>query len=403
MKGRVSAVLAWVLWALCVALVALAVLLVLNTPPVPARRGPNLDVLTGIAFLIYPTMGAFVASRRARNAVGWVLCGMGLVFALHAFAGAYADYALVARGGSPPGGVIMLWTTTGWVLLPGVLLGVVLVLLFPDGRLPARALWIVVWMAIFGAALSGAMNNYESVHNPFGLGKGVYEDLVWPAGAIGLVVLLISWVASVISLHLRLDGARGAEREQIQWFAYAAALLVFVLLGLPITEVKGGPWATFVLLVAGFSLIPLAVGFAVFRHHLYDVDVVINRTLVYGSLTVILAAVYFGGVTATQSIFQTLTGQEKLPQLAIVASTLVIAALFNPLRRRIQSFIDRRFYRNKYDARKTMEDFSVKLKDETDLAALNDDLVAVVAETMQPAHASLWLRPETSAKREQAD
>ena len=159
---------------------------------------------------------------------------------------------------------------------------------------------------------------------------------------------------------------------------------MFVLLELPITEVKGGLWATFVLLVAGFSLIPLAVGFAVFRHHLYDVDVVINRTLVYGSLTVILALVYFGGVTATQSIFQTLTGQEKLPQLAIVASTLVIAALFNPLRRRIQSFIDRRFYRNKYDVRKTLEAFSTRLRDETDLAALNDDLVAVVGRLCSP-------------------
>jgi hypothetical protein len=162
-------------------------------------------------------------------------------------------------------------------------------------------------------------------------------------------------------------------------------------------------WAIFLIVVIGLSAMPVAVGIAVLRYRLYDIDRIINRTLVYGSLTVILAAVYFGGVTATQSIFQTLTGQEKLPQLAIVASTLVIAALFNPLRRRIQSFIDRRFYRNKYDARKTMEDFSVKLKDETDLAALNDDLVAVVAETMQPAHASLWLRPETSAKGEQAD
>jgi hypothetical protein len=206
----------------------------------------------------------------------------------------------------------------------------------------------------------------------------------------------------VISVFVRLRSADGEKRQQIKWFAYAAAILLGCLTLFPLMWVVPLR-AIFLIVVIGLSAMPVAVGIAVLRYRLYDIDRIINRTLVYGSLTVILAAVYFGGVTATQSIFQTLTGQEKLPQLAIVASTLVIAALFNPLRRRIQSFIDRRFYRNKYDARKTMEDFSVKLKDETDLAALNDDLVAVVAETMQPAHASLWLRPETSAKREQAD
>jgi hypothetical protein len=148
-------------------------------------------------------------------------------------------------------------------------------------------------------------------------------------------------------------------------------------------------------------LIPLSIGVAILRHRLWDVDIVINRTLVYGALTALLALVYFGGVTATQAIFRAFTGQEEQPQLAIVVSTLVIAALFNPLRRRIQSFIDRRFYRRKYDARKTLEAFSAKIRDETDLEALSDDLVGVVRETMNPTHVSLWLRPETGAKSEQ--
>jgi hypothetical protein len=142
----------------------------------------------------------------------------------------------------------------------------------------------------------------------------------------------------------------------------------------------------------------VAVGIAIFKYRLYDIDRIINRTLVYASLTAILVGVYFGGVTATQALFRTLTGQEKLPQLVVVASTLVIAALFNPLRRRIQSFIDRRFYRSKYDARKTLESFSVKLRDETDLEALNNELVGVVRETMQPAHVSLWFPPETQRR-----
>jgi hypothetical protein len=143
----------------------------------------------------------------------------------------------------------------------------------------------------------------------------------------------------------------------------------------------------------------VAVGVAILKYRLYDIDVIINRTLVYGALTAMLAAVYFGGVAATEALFRVLTGQERQPQLAIVISTLVIAALFNPLRRRIQSFIDRRFYRRKYDAAKTLGAFSSKLRDETDLDALNAELVEVVRETMQPAHVSLWLRPDTASKQ----
>ncbi len=144
---------------------------------------------------------------------------------------------------------------------------------------------------------------------------------------------------------------------------------------------------------------PIAIGIAILRYRLYEIGTLINRTLVYGALTAMLAVVYFGGVTATQAIFRTFTSQEQQPQLAIVVSTLVITALFDPLRRRIQSFIDRRrFYRSKYDAAKTLETFSAKLRDETDLDALRDDLVGVVRETMQPAHVSLWLRSDPVAK-----
>jgi ADP-ribosylglycohydrolase len=149
--------------------------------------------------------------------------------------------------------------------------------------------------------------------------------------------------------------------------------------------------------------IPIATGIAILRYRLYDIDRIINRTLVYGSLTATLAVVYFGGVATTQATFRALTGQQEQPQLAIVVSTLIIAALFNPLRRRIQSFIDRRFYRRKYDAAQTLAAFSAKLRDETDLEALNSELVGVVRETMQPAHVSLWLRPETASKGEQAE
>ena len=147
-----------------------------------------------------------------------------------------------------------------------------------------------------------------------------------------------------------------------------------------------------------FTAVPIAVGFAVLRYRLYDVDILINRTLVYGSLTATLVALYFGGIVLLQRMFVILTGQQST--LAVVASTLLIAALFTSLRRRIQSFIDRSFYRKKYDARKTLETFSLKLRDETDLESLNNDLVGVVRETMQPAHVSLWLRPDPAQKGE---
>jgi hypothetical protein len=222
-------------------------------------------------------------------------------------------------------------------------------------------------------------------------------------------VLIISTVplgAVVLSVFLRLRRAIGVERQQIKWFAYAAAASVIATgLAYLLPSVVDTPlWFErmgFALNIAVIPAIPMAIGIAILRYRLYDIDVVINRTLVYGSLTAVLALIYFGGVTLTQALLHTLTSQERLPQLVIVASTLLIAALFTPLRRRIQSFIDRSFYRSKYDAAKTLEEFSTKLREETDLDALSDDLVEVVRETMQPAHDSLWLRPDTAPQRRQ--
>ncbi len=202
-------------------------------------------------------------------------------------------------------------------------------------------------------------------------------------------------------MFLRLRSAEGRERQQIKWFAYGAAVLMVSFFFLQVAGDKLSElseWAIFVLIVSSLMVIPVTVGIAIMRYRLYDIDFLINRTIVYGSLTAMLALVYFGGVTATQAILQTLTGQAELPQLAIVVSTLVIAALFNPLRRRIQSFIDRSFYRGKYDAVKTLEAFSAKLRNETDLDALSDDVTSVVSETVQPAHVSLWLRPMRSQR-----
>ena len=205
-----------------------------------------------------------------------------------------------------------------------------------------------------------------------------------PVEAVGGVVVLVCFAAAIVSLILRFYRSQGEERLQLKWFAYAAAAAFA---------------ETLVWTVAPLGL-PISAGIAILRYRLYEIDLLINRTLVYGALTATLVALYFGAVVLLQKVFVALTGEKST--LAVVASTLVIAALFNPLRRRIQGFIDRRFYRRKYDAGKTLEAFSAKLRDETDLEALNNELVGVVRETMQPAHVSLWLRPTTASKKDEA-
>jgi hypothetical protein len=411
---RTATWMAWSVWALCVVLFASAELLDLFNSSVPTRGGPISNLYIAVALLAYPTVGAIVASRRPKNLVGWILCAIGLLFGVEAFAEAYPYYALAAGADSLPGGVYMAWFSAESLWLLCLFLGsALLVLLFPNGRLLSRSWRAVVWLAVGGSAITafafatspGRISPYR-ISNPFGIERN-QRSILELLGDLGAATLLVCCVLAVISIFVRLQSAEGEERQQIKWFAYAAAVLLSTFfLGLPLAGVIaaiGLGWAAQIPLVIGVLAIPAAVGVAMLRYRLYDIDVVINRTLVYGSLTLMLALVYFGGVTATQALFQTFTGQEELPQLVVVASTLLIAALFTPLRRRIQSFIDRRFYRRKYDARKTLEAFSSKLRDETDLDALSEDLTSVVRETMQPAHVSLWLRRDPVQRRVSAD
>ena len=214
------------------------------------------------------------------------------------------------------------------------------------------------------------------------------------------IMFALLFVAAVSTLVLRLLRARGIERQQIKWPAYTAVVaagssVLTEIISEPLELVWLG-WVGQTLVLIGLAGLPISMGIAITRYRLYEIDLIINRTLVYGSLTAMLVALYFVGIVVLQRVFILLTGQHST--LAVVASTLLIAALFTPLRRRIQSFIDRRFYRKKYDARKTLETFSATLREETDLDAVSDDLLGVVRETMQPEHVSLWLRPETAQK-----
>ena len=262
-------------------------------------------------------------------------------------------------------------------------------------------------MASVALTLSpGPLPDHPGVRNPFGLEGYPMLAQVLP-GVIALLPICI--LASAVSLFWRYRHSGGEVRQQIKWVAFAASFvgvmyLSAVVIGFFTPDASLGSGDVSLLgdilldaVLLSYAGVPIAVGFAVLKYRLYDIDVVINRTLVYGSLTDTLVVLYFGGIVVLQRVFVTLTGQQST--LAVVASTLLIAALFNPLRRRIQSFIDRRFYRKKYNAARTLEAFSVKLREKTDLEALNDDLVGVVRETMQPAHVSLWLRSEPAARK----
>ena len=395
MSHRAAAWLAWSLLALVLLILALGLIL----------WSPDAGFFLTFALIaaLFAVVGALVASRRPRNPIGWLFLAFAVVAVLVASADQYAVYALIEHPGSLPGGDWVAWLASG-IWHPAFGFFVFAFLLFPDGRLPSARWRLVARIAAANYLMGGVLGLlwgplfeefFPYAEPPFRLPG---YDIAGVAFVVFIFVNFGLLALSAVSLVLRLRRATGVERQQLKWFVYAVALFA---LAFPPSVLALGDGR---LIVALLPLVPAAAGIAILKHRLYDIDVVINRTLVYGALTATLALIYFGGVATTQAIFRVLTGQEEQPQLAVVVSTLVIAALFSPLRRRIQGFIDRRFYRRKYDAAKTLEAFSAKLRDETDLDALNTELVGVVRETMQPAHVSLWLRPDTASKKgEQKD
>ena len=363
----------------------------------------------------YSVIGAIIASRLPAHPIGWLCCAIGFKGALEHFSSEYAISALVAHREALAGGKAMLWLCNwAWIVMFGLI--VYLILLFPNGRLPssrwrwfawlsvALTLLAAVLMAISPDAALDVLGSSDNVHisfpNPLGI-EGL-PNLYRPVQTLVLALGLVAAASVVVGRR----GARGIERQQMKWLLYAAALF-FVgnvlknTIFSPLGGVSWGLWIGYLLVAVGGLGGPIAIGIAILRYRLYEIDTLINRTLVYGSLTAALVALYFGGIVVLQRLFVLLTGEQST--LAVVASTLLIAALFNPLRRRIQSFIERRFYRKKYDARKTLEAFSAKLRDETDLEALNAELIEVVRETMQPAHISLWLRAAISRNVEKSE
>ena len=418
MRRRGTIWLAWSLAGLSVAMFVGSIALFILARVAQSPGGQNATaslsgLLIFVPFLAFPIVGALVASRRPENPIGWICLVSGLFWMAFALGDASNAYEIATIGETTSSVRLDALTQGTWVPPVG-LLGVYMILLFPDGKLPSRRWRPFAWFA--GAVMvlipvvfifvPGNLEGHPEVRNPFGL-----EQYPWLQIAAVFVVLMlpVCILASAASLVLRYRRSGGEVREQIKWLAFAASFVGAVYFGALISQLLFAPdalstnetpplWVSLQLniLFLSYAGIPITVGFAILKYRLYDIDIIINRTLVYGPLTMMLLLVYFGGVTATQALFRTLTGQQQQPQLAVVISTLAIAALFNPLRRKVQAFIDRRFYRSNYDARKTLEAFSARLRDETDLDSLNTELITVVRETMQPEHATLWLRPNTA-------
>jgi hypothetical protein len=367
-------------------------------------------ILFGVSTFAFPVVGVLIATRRPDNPIGWLCLVVGLSWGLTIVTDGYSAYGLRGHPGSLPRPDLALAVSEFMWIPPIGLMGVFLVLLFPDGQPPSPRWRPVLYLggavilvgSIATLLLPGnyADSGFPNVTNPLGVQSlKPFLDLA----LVTIWLLPVCVLASAVGLVMRYRRSTGRERLQLRWLVTAVAAVAFVSLVVVETSLlltSSGrlnselPDAILVLQdleLFSFALIPIAIGFAILRYRLYDIDLVINRTLVYGSLTLILGGVYVAGVVGLGAVVRSLTVQGN-NSLVIAASTLAVAAMFRPARRRIQGFIDRRFYRRKYDAARTLETFSARLREEVDLDSLARELVGVVRSTMQPAHVSLWLR-----------
>jgi signal transduction histidine kinase len=418
---RTATRLAWSLWVVCVVLIALALLLqfmthdvILNWPQ--ERLGPGLAVLTGVLSLTFPTVGALIISRLPANPVGWIFCGVGLLYAVRRFTLAYADYALTENF-ALPSGEYMAWFST-WVGFAGpILAGVILMLLFPNGQLPSRRWRIVAWMAVLGVALRvladaftpGPLSTHLYVINPFGvaavIGGGFTTYDLFPAATVfGTTLLLMSSIAALFSLILRLRRARGDEREQLKWFLYAAVpatVCVNLVLSYSMVatytknflfnEVWILPWEAFnyILYVAVFALlvVPVCTYIAILRYHLYDIDLLINRTLVYGSLSACVVGVYVLAVGGLGALFQA-RGNLVVSLLA----TGLVAVLFQPLRSRLQRSVNRLMYGERDDPYAVLSRLGRRLEATLAPESVLPTIAETIAQALKLPYAAILLK-----------
>ncbi len=394
MKARWAPWLAWGLAGLYVVLtVSGQALQVLAGRPWEPALGFSGVAFLSLAVVIWSVIGAVIVSRQPGNPIGWILCLVPLTGGIDDFAFGYAVYSQGLPNGSLPGvNLTVVWTAvSGGPFVVALLM--LLFLLFPDGRYLSPRWRLVAWLGIGALAVvvplqalrPGPLEEYPFLTNPIGVGGSIWIVLN-PLQSIMLPLAMLCFLAAAFSLLLRLRRARGDERQQIKWLAYTAAFFPFgisLLLLQPTRAFRIVAWV-----LQGVTLVgmPIATAVAIFKYRLFDIDLIIHRTLVYGALTGALALVYYLSVVFLQQLFPASS------QFSIVLSTLAVAALFSPLRGRIQNAIDRRFYRRKYDAQQTLAAFSADMRDEVELEQLSETLVSVVGETLQPAFTKLWLK-----------
>jgi MFS family permease len=385
----------WVAWSmLAVFVVSLVAGLILAVANGTLRQDAGNQVLLLVGFSAFMVVGALIVAHRPGNAIGWLFSAIALLAFTGQLASAYATYAYATRPGSLPGATLAAWygSWPWWLVLALTL--VFTPLLFPTGRLPSPRWRPVAWLAGVTTAVLTALTSLRTelgtvedqvVANPIGV-AAVGNPEKSPIIPVLIVLLGVLATAAFASLVLRFRRSRGEERQQLKWFTYASALLPLAglddFLPAPVGDLLFGIPIVF---------LPVAAGIAILRHRLYDIDRLINRTLVYGSLTAILGLVYAGVVLILGQVFGGVT--EDPPSWAVAGATLAVAALFQPARRRIQEVVDRRFNRRKYDAAETIDTFGARLRDQVDLDTLSAELLAVVDQTMQPTRVVLWLRP----------
>ncbi|MBA2725963.1 MAG: hypothetical protein H0U53_08240 [Actinobacteria bacterium] len=416
MSSRTARACAWSLFGVVALGAVLTIVFSFFGAQLSSRSGlqDDQDVFLMVAFLSFPLVGAVIATRQPRNAIGWILLAIGFSWEWGiGLAGSFIDYSLRLHPGvlSRPSAIVVAAVSTAWVPAVG-LMSTFLLLLFPDGHLASRGWRPLAWISGGTLAVLTVVSpllprslpelagepSLPEIPNPLGI--SVLRPLIGPVNGL-ILVLLLCMVGSVWSAIKRFRRSRGQERLQMKWLTAGAGIAAALYLAL-MTSAGGeyaGWWKTsdWLDFLAGltfysFILIPLSVGIAILKYRLYDVDVIINRALVYGGLTLVLTMVYAGGVVGVGTAARTLTGSET-NEVAVIGSTLAVAGLFKPLQQRIQGFIDRRFYRRKYDAQQTLAAFSLKLRDLVDLTALRRELLGVVDSTMEPGYASLWLKP----------
>ena len=360
----------------------------------PWRVGLHVNDVIG--YLSYALLGSLLIMRRPAHPIGWLFCFKNILGQVFVLTEEYAIYGILTQPEALSFSTFVAWIYD-WLWIPVNMLDPILLLLFPTGRLLSPRWKWAVWFTLFVMLQAlivrmfypGPLRNLPLVINPFG--NEIIKHIRDAGDSIYYNLLVLPLVVASLSLILRFHSAKGSRRNQLKWIAYATALNILVAPFRYITPLELNSVIVFIGTLAVIML-PVSITIAILRYKLFDIDLIINRTLVYGLLTTLLVAAYYGSVILLQALLYLLTRQQQ-SELVIVASTLVTVVLFNPLRHRIQAFIDRRFYRQKYDATRILAGFSAKLRHQIDLDDLQSEIVAVAQTTLQPRSVSLWLRP----------